>query len=412
MPAGKLIVDCGGVLSHQTSGRDKYDGRDIHKSAVEGAYAFVQKFIKKNGTNNIHVLSRVNYISSDHWVVRFCRTLGLSPNHVTLVNDRRDKGPAALQLGCAAAIDDQSECLWWIAMSCHEQLHSNKPLFLFSEKGYKRQGGAWDDWVAERVTQTSSWKDLALCLGLDLDGWDELSGLGPPHYPHSEDHVLAFFQKLQRSNSLAASASYTEESPEPSSVDFGRDSESEVSAELKRNKQGPTRNKNKASKSKKAKTEETPLEPVSEEKPAEQLDNARETTSKKEDEAPGNVAASATAETKKEETPEPAAPAAPAQPPAAEASKAAADQGSAAAKKASSVPENEDEADDEDEEEEEDDEDEEEETSESASPVASCGPEQSGCCGRRSAQSAERLCSEISSCPSNKFRLSSASDTA
>ena len=108
MPAGKLIVDCGGVLSHQTSGRDKYDGRDIHKSAVEGAYAFVQKFIKKNGANNIHVLSRVNYISSDHWVVRFCRTLGLSPNHVTLVNDRRDKGPAALQLGCAAAIDDQS----------------------------------------------------------------------------------------------------------------------------------------------------------------------------------------------------------------------------------------------------------------------------------------------------------------
>ena len=143
--------------------------------------------------------------------------------------------------------------------------------------------------MAERVTQTSSWKDLALCLGLDLDGWDELSGLGPPHYPHSEDHVLAFFQKLQRNNSLAASASYTEESPEPSSVDFGRDSESEVSAELKRNKQAPTRNKNKASKSKKAKTEETPLEPVSEEKPAEQLDNARETTSKKEDEAPGNV---------------------------------------------------------------------------------------------------------------------------
>ena len=130
-----------------------------------------------------------------------------------------------------------------------------------------------------------------------------------------------------------------------------------------------TRNKNKASKSKKAKTEETPLEPVSEEKPAEQLDNARETTSKKEDEAPGNVAASATAETKKEETPEPAAPAAPAQPPAAEASKAAADQGSAAAKKASSVPENEDEADDEDEEEEEDEDDDEEETSESASPV-------------------------------------------
>ena len=367
MPAGKLIVDCGGVLSHQTSGRDKYDGRDIYKSAVEGAYAFVQKFIKKNGANNIHVLSRVNYISSDHWVVRFCRTLGFSPNHVTLVNDRRDKGPAALQLGCAAAIDDQSECLWWIAMSCHEQLHGNKPLFLFSEQGYKRQGGAWDDWVAERVTRTSSWKDLALCLGLDLDGWDELSGLGPPHYPHSEDHVLAFFQKLQRCNSLAASASYTEESPEPSSVDFGRDSESEVSAELKRNKQGPTRNKNKASKSKKAKAEETPLEPVSEEKPAEQLDNARETTSKKEDEAPGNVAASATAETKKEETPEPAAPAAPAQPPAAKASKAAADQGSAAAKKASK---NEDEADDEDEEESEDeDDDEEEETSESASPV-------------------------------------------
>ena len=116
-----LVVDCGGVLSSKDGQR--FDGSDIYKQAVPGAYAFCQLFTKAYGHQQLQVLSRVNHPSEDYWVVRFCETMNLP--HVSLVKDRWQKGPVSQQLGAEAAVDDNSDCLYYISWYCWQSMEAS-----------------------------------------------------------------------------------------------------------------------------------------------------------------------------------------------------------------------------------------------------------------------------------------------
>ena len=170
----RLVLDCGGVLSVASSrGREKHDGSDIYKAAIPGPYAFCQKFMQTYGATSLLVVSRVNFPESkNHWLVRFCQSLGIPGGQVHLVADRHEKGPKARSLGCRVAVDDNSACLYHIAVHCHDILHSVKPLILFNEDGYRHTKSQWDSYVAARVTRTTSWLTVAEMCGVSTDGWE------------------------------------------------------------------------------------------------------------------------------------------------------------------------------------------------------------------------------------------------
>ena len=100
-----LMLDVGGVLS----GFDdfKHDGGTIYKSALTGAYCFLQSFKRKYPGIPVHVISRVNVPAPDHWVVRFANSLGLTSVH--MVKRRREKGEVAKALGITICVDDAYE---------------------------------------------------------------------------------------------------------------------------------------------------------------------------------------------------------------------------------------------------------------------------------------------------------------
>ena len=215
----RLVLDCGGVLSvPSSSGKEKYDGNDIYKAAIPGAYAFCQKFMHTYGADSLQVISRVNFPESkNHWVVRFCSSLGIDERQVHLVSERRDKGPKARSLGCSVAVDDQCACLYSICVHCYDILDSVKPLILFNESGYRRSGAKWDDYVQERVTRTTSWLTVATMCGVNTDGWEELGKLGPPHCWHQQATVKRWFLMMApaapKSKASAASAGPAEKKP-------------------------------------------------------------------------------------------------------------------------------------------------------------------------------------------------------
>ena len=203
-----LVVDCGGVLSSKDGQR--FDGLDIYKQAVPGAYAFCQLFTKAYGHQQLQVLSRVNYPSEDHWVVRFCETMGLP--HVSLVKDRWQKGPVSQQLGAEAAVDDNSDCLYYISWYCWQSMEASslhKPLVLFNKEGYRTgQRKPHDAWVRQRVVRTTSWEDVAEIFGCSTEPekWDALSRLRPPFRPHSKTLVERFWESATSSGQALSSA--------------------------------------------------------------------------------------------------------------------------------------------------------------------------------------------------------------
>ena len=191
-----LVVDCGGVLSSKDGQR--FDGSEIYRQAVPGAYAFCQLFTKAYGHQQLQVLSRVNYPSEDHWVVRFCETMGLP--HVSLVKE---------------AVDDNSDCLYYISWYCWQSMEASslhKPLVLFNKEGYRTgQRKPHDAWVRQRVVRTTSWEDVAQIFGCSTEPekWDALSRLGPPFRPHSKTLVDRFWESATSSGGQALSSAAT-----------------------------------------------------------------------------------------------------------------------------------------------------------------------------------------------------------
>ena len=207
-----LVLDCGGVLSGKDGQR--FDGSDIYKQAVPGAYAFCQLFTKAYGYQQLQVLSRVNYPSEDHWVVRFCETMGLP--HVSLVKDRWQRGPISQQLGAEAAVDDNSDCLYYISWYCWQSMEASslhKPLVLFNKEGYRTgQRKPHDSWVRQRVVRTTSWQVVAEIFGCSAEPekWDALSRLGPPFRPHSKTLVERFWESATSGQALSCAATPSE----------------------------------------------------------------------------------------------------------------------------------------------------------------------------------------------------------
>ena len=115
-----LILDCGGTLSDNT-GRGAPNPTP-YQSALEGAYAFLQSWIKVHGAGSLLVLSRVREVKADHWVVKFCVSMGLHPQQVLLVTNLCDKGPASFTWGCRAFVEDRSDAAWYIATANYHTL--------------------------------------------------------------------------------------------------------------------------------------------------------------------------------------------------------------------------------------------------------------------------------------------------
>ena len=106
--ASALMLDVGGVLSDLNS--DKHDGDTIYKSALTGAYCFLQSFKRTYPGVPVHVISRVNRPADNHWVVRFCEALGAGAS-VHQVKHRHQKGEVARSLGITIGVDDAYECV-------------------------------------------------------------------------------------------------------------------------------------------------------------------------------------------------------------------------------------------------------------------------------------------------------------
>ena len=101
--ASALMLDVGGVLSDLNSA--KHDGDTIYKSALTGAYCFLQSFKRTYPGIPVHVISRVNRPADNHWVVRFCEALGAGAS-VHQVKHRHQKGEVARSLGITICVDD------------------------------------------------------------------------------------------------------------------------------------------------------------------------------------------------------------------------------------------------------------------------------------------------------------------
>ena len=112
-----VALDVGGALSVKSE--QYYDGKDIYRSAQPGAYAFTHMLKYRTGRYP-KVISRVNNPSDNHWFVRFCESLGVPRQAVTLVKNKPDQ--AEHSLGCTCVVDDNWDALRALASGAHETL--------------------------------------------------------------------------------------------------------------------------------------------------------------------------------------------------------------------------------------------------------------------------------------------------
>ena len=159
-----LAIDCGGVLSAKTDDV-KYDDDKIYKAAMEGAYCLVQMYKFKSGRWP-HVVSRVNFPSNKHWVLRFCKhTFGIPDECIHLVREKAEKGPVCAQLGATAVVDDSYDALYAMGTGAWETLAS---AVLFQEQGKPlSKQGRWDSWLLENKLEfAGNMLELMVALGI------------------------------------------------------------------------------------------------------------------------------------------------------------------------------------------------------------------------------------------------------
>lgn len=187
-----LAIDCGGVLSAKTDDV-KYDDDKIYKAAMEGAYCLVQLYKFKSGRWP-HVVSRVNFPSNKHWVLRFCKhTFGIPDECIHLVREKAEKGPVCAQLGATAVVDDSYDALYAMGTGAWETLAS---AVLFQEQGKPlSKQGLWDSWLLENKLEfAGNMLELMVALGIartmtQAEEYQSLFRWGPPTHPHSEERL-------------------------------------------------------------------------------------------------------------------------------------------------------------------------------------------------------------------------------
>ena len=187
-----LAIDCGGVLSAKTDDV-KYDDDKIYKAAMEGAYCLVQMYKFKSGRWP-HVVSRVNFPSNKHWVLRFCKhTSGIPDECIHLVREKAEKGPLCAQVGATAVVDDSYDALYAMGTGAWETLAS---AVLFQEQGKPlSKQGLWDSWLLENKLEfAGNMLELMVALGIartmtQAEEYQSLFRWGPPTHPHSEERL-------------------------------------------------------------------------------------------------------------------------------------------------------------------------------------------------------------------------------
>ena len=190
-----LMLDVGGVLS-ALGGDYKHDGQTIYKSAVVGAYCFIQCFKRKYPAVPAHVISRVNVPADDHWVVRFANSLGLTSVH--MVRRRKEKGEVAKSLGITICIDDAYECVHSMAMACYGPKWQLGILF-----GGRPPPGH-DDWVSQNTVVLGDFGKVAEKLGCNVPSqvWRWFGENGPPRQPHNPAKLGEAWELCSRPNAL------------------------------------------------------------------------------------------------------------------------------------------------------------------------------------------------------------------
>lgn len=171
----------------------KYDDDKIYKAAMEGAYCLVQLYKFKSGRWP-HVVSRVNFPSNKHWVLRFCKhTFGIPDECIHLVREKAEKGPVCAQLGATAVVDDSYDALYAMGTGAWETLAS---AVLFQEQGKPlSKQGLWDSWLLENKLEfAGNMLELMVALGIartmtQAEEYQSLFRWGPPTHPHSEERL-------------------------------------------------------------------------------------------------------------------------------------------------------------------------------------------------------------------------------
>ena len=204
-PAGRPLrvgIDIGGVLSVKLPGPP--DNATPWKSTdPTGAYPFCVLFTKLYRPEDLVIITRTNGGSwytkggQEAWVVRYCRSLGLSDmgvpkENIIICKNMWDKGPIARRHGISAMIDDHYDCL----MSVHQSV-PDCALLCYTNSNEEVEA-ATDNYAAgesfwSEVKWGDDWRDLARTLELDRfefpgssfdEIWDWLLAHGPPNKPH------------------------------------------------------------------------------------------------------------------------------------------------------------------------------------------------------------------------------------
>ena len=189
--ASALMLDVGGVLGDLNSA--KHDGDTVYKSALTGAYCFLQSFKRTSPGIPVHVISRVNRPADNHWVVRFCEELGAGAS-VHQVKHRHQKGEVARSLGITICVDDAYECVHSMAFACPNWQTG----ILFGERPTP-QGSRHDAWVLQRTIVCGDWGQVASALGCDVPRqvWRWFGEKGPPRQPHNATRLCEAWKLCQ-----------------------------------------------------------------------------------------------------------------------------------------------------------------------------------------------------------------------
>ena len=188
--APMLCIDCGGVLTKY--GTVKYEGEDIYKATMEGAWAFLLLWQAAYGEDAVRIISKVNWIpkKEQHWVTRHAMSLGLSSDQVFLTDHGSNKGYYARRSNATVVVDDRLDCLQSMMAGSFKSLQT---AVLF--------GGA-DRQNQKNVHCLLSHRDLACLLEVYPNGtvWEWLVEQGPPHKPHDESVRAELLRRLKAIN--------------------------------------------------------------------------------------------------------------------------------------------------------------------------------------------------------------------
>ena len=150
--APMLCIDCGGVLTRY--GDVKYDGEEIYKATMPGAWAFLLLWQACYGEDAVRIISKVKWFphKEKHWVVRHAMSLGLPSDQVFLTDQNSNKGYYARRSNGTVVVDDRLDCLQSMMNGSSKSLQT---AVLF--------GGA-DPRNEKKVHCISDFRDLAVLL--------------------------------------------------------------------------------------------------------------------------------------------------------------------------------------------------------------------------------------------------------